>query len=58
MSRLSYKAALRAKGIKPIPAATKLRSSLTIEGEHITTPVERRVFKHPALAMPYGRKAA
>jgi hypothetical protein len=35
MARLTYKAALRAKGIKPLPAAHKLRSSLTVMGETI-----------------------
>ena len=36
MARLSYKTALRAKGIKPIPKATTLRSSLTAIHDHIT----------------------
>lgn len=35
MLRLSYKSALRAKGIRPIPAAHKLRSSLTTSGRTI-----------------------
>lgn len=36
MSRMSYKTALRAKGIRPIPRdPAKLRSSLTVAGETI-----------------------
>jgi hypothetical protein len=35
MARHSYKTALRAKGIKPIPPARKLRSSLTTAGDTI-----------------------
>lgn len=54
MSRMSYKTALRAKGIKPIPAPRVLRSSLTVEGEHIVTPL-RRVGKSPLLAVSYGK---
>jgi hypothetical protein len=35
MARHSYRLALRAKGIKPIPPARKLRSSLTVAGDTI-----------------------
>jgi hypothetical protein len=38
MSRGSYKVALRAKGLKPIPPAHRLRSSLTVAGSHIISP--------------------
>ena len=41
MSRLSYKTVLRAKNIRPIPAAAKLRSSLLADGIHITTGGDR-----------------
>lgn len=36
MARGSYKTALRAKGIKPLPAYAKLRSSQSGEGRCIT----------------------
>lgn len=32
MTRITYRTVLRAKGIKPLPKATTLRSSLTVEG--------------------------
>ncbi len=35
MSRTSYKTALRAKGFKPLPVATRLRSSLTVSAPTI-----------------------
>ena len=55
MSRMSYKHALRAKGIKPIPPYHRLRSSKVGE-QVIETPqtLPRKVGKSPLLAMPYG----
>lgn len=42
MPRHDYRTALRAKGIKPIPAAAKLRSSLTTAGDHIVASQPRK----------------
>lgn len=42
MKRFNYTHALRAKGIRPLPPAHKLRSSLKIEGEHIVASEPRR----------------
>jgi hypothetical protein len=39
MPRMSYKTVLRAKGIRPLPAPAKLRSSLTTPGETIDATV-------------------
>lgn len=58
MNRISYKTALRAKGIRPIPPAHKLRSSIHTPGRTIdateAAQKERIVGKHPALAAPYS----
>ena len=54
MARHSYKSALRAKGIKPIPPAHRLRSSITVKGDHIVTPV-REIPPPPPLLSIGGR---
>ena len=40
MTRMSYKTALRAKGIKPMPANANLRSSVTRPRDHEGRPIE------------------
>lgn len=53
MTRMSYRTVLRAKNIRPIPAARKLRSSLTVPGAHIVAP-RRELAVQPVMLLSIG----
>ena len=47
MDRITYKDALRAKGVKPIPPAIMLRSSLRVRGAETIDATEALMKEYP-----------